>query len=48
LRREGKTDEADAEFELAKSLQQQMEDLDPTHVHQDARDVDGVDDLLDP
>ncbi|CAM6003430.1 unnamed protein product [Sphagnum balticum] len=48
LRREGKTDEADAEFELAKSLEQQMEDLDPTHVHQDAGDVDGVEDLLDP
>ncbi len=25
-----------------------MEDLDPTHVHQDAGDVDGVEDLLDP
>jgi len=48
LRREGKTDEADAEFELAKSLEQQMEELDPTHVHQDAGDVDGVEDLLDP
>jgi hypothetical protein len=47
-RREGKTDEADAEFELAKSLEQQMEDLDPTHVHQHAGDVDGVEDLLDP
>ncbi len=48
LQREGKTDEADAEFELAKSLEQQMEYLDPTHVHQDAGDVDGVEDLLDP
>jgi hypothetical protein len=46
LRREGKTDEADAEFELAKSLEQQMEDLDPTHVHQDAGDVDGIEDYL--
>ncbi|KAG0578852.1 hypothetical protein KC19_4G054500 [Ceratodon purpureus] len=48
LRREGKVDEADAEYELAKALEKQMEDLDPMHGKEDLGDVAGVDDLLDP
>lgn len=47
LRREGKIDEADAEYELAKNLEKQMEELDPMH-GKDLGDVAGVDDLLDP
>lgn len=49
MRREGKADEADAEFELAKTLEKQMEDLDQqmgkTVVQED---MDLVDNLLDP
>lgn len=48
LRREGKSDEADAEYELAKDLERQMEDLDPMHAKEDLDDVGGVEDLLDP
>lgn len=48
LRRQGKIEEADAEYELAKELEKQMEDLDPMHGKEDLGDVAGVDDLLDP
>lgn len=48
LRRQGKVEEADAEYELAKELEKQMEDLDPMHGKEDLGDVAGVDDLLDP
>lgn len=48
LRRQGKTEEADAEYELAKELEKQMEDLDPMHGKEELGDVAGVDDLLDP
>jgi len=48
LRRQGKVEEADAEYELAKELEKQMEDLDPMHGKEDLGDVAGVEDLLDP
>lgn len=48
LRRQGKAEEADAEYELAKELEKQMEDLDPMHGKEDLGDVVGVEDLLDP
>lgn len=48
LRREGKIEEAEAEYELAKNLEKQMEDLDPMHGKEDLGDVAGVEDLLDP
>ncbi|CAM6088330.1 unnamed protein product [Calypogeia fissa] len=51
LRREGKIDEADAEFELAKVLEKQMEDLDAQSgkaVAQDLGDMGMVETLLDP
>lgn len=47
LRREGKTAEAETEFELAKALEEQMKDLDPEK-GVDAEDVGIVDDIFDP
>lgn len=48
LRRQGKVEEADAEYELAKELEKQMEDLDPMHGKEELGAVAGVEDLLDP
>ncbi|KAL3677091.1 hypothetical protein R1sor_027039 [Riccia sorocarpa] len=48
LRREGKTEEAEAEFELAKELEKQMEELDPSRAAHDEGDVGLVEDFLDP
>lgn len=48
LRREGKLEEAEAEFELAKTLEKQMEDLDPSKPAHDEGDMGLVEDLLDP
>ncbi|KAK2990978.1 hypothetical protein RJ640_005460 [Escallonia rubra] len=51
LRREGRTQEAEAEFELAKALETQLEELathDPMKLSAEPVDVVGVEDLLDP
>ncbi|KAL9140400.1 hypothetical protein ABFS82_14G034900 [Erythranthe guttata] len=47
LRREGKTAEADAEYELAKALELQLQDLDAPDSGEPAGDV-SVEDFLDP
>lgn len=54
LRREGKTEEADVEFELAKSIERQMEELGENAGHSamppsySGDDVGSVDDIFDP
>ncbi|CAA2978143.1 nucleo TPR [Olea europaea subsp. europaea] len=53
LRREGRTEEADAEFELAKALESQLQELDAhgnSGTSENAESVDGVsvEDFLDP
>lgn len=47
LRREGKTAEAEAEFELAKALESQLQESDP-HDSAEAADDVSVEDFLDP
>lgn len=47
LRREGKTAEAEAEFELAKALESQLQESDP-HDSAEAADGVSVEDFLDP
>ncbi|XP_074270098.1 uncharacterized protein LOC141593048 [Silene latifolia] len=50
LRREGRTDEADAELELAKKLESQLEEASPTPATSagGTADMAGVEDLFDP
>ncbi|EFJ23988.1 hypothetical protein SELMODRAFT_442739 [Selaginella moellendorffii] len=50
LRKEGKMDEAEAEFEKAKALEKQLEEMDPPSrvPGLQASAMDGVEDLLDP
>ncbi|CAN1198602.1 RUN and FYVE domain-containing protein 1 [Linum perenne] len=48
LRREGRTAEAEAEFELAKSLEAQLDAASPEKQNPDGNDAGIVEDLLDP
>ncbi|KAG8369661.1 hypothetical protein BUALT_Bualt14G0037000 [Buddleja alternifolia] len=48
LRREGKTAEADAEFELAKALETRLEEMEPQHLKGGESDNVSVEDFLDP